>query len=570
MKTWKRWGLGLLFAVGMACGAGDSMAIASECEGAANGISCNTGRGICQEGICQLRVQGECTGEANGALCDSGRGVCQGGICQLMAQGECVGEADGTSCESGTGLCRGGLCQLTLQDECTGEADGTACKRGQGVCQGGLCKDKAEDAPTISGFNPLQAGFNQEVRIQGANFSTVKEENTVLLAGFEVPADNILSVSANATQITVVVPQNTLCTGPQQICTGLVHVRVNGRAAASSSLFTYVPTVNVSTYAGSGTQGFRDGTTTAARFNSPQGVVVDEQGHLYVTDSGNHRIRTVALTEGGLGSVDSVAGGSSAIFVDHHEGSKARFSSPSGIAIDARGTLYVADVNNHRIRQVVPTGETSTLAGSGAATWGDGTGAAASFNAPYGIAVDAEDNLYIADTSNHRIRKVDKEGEVTTFAGSGVAGWQDGKRETALFYAPRGIALDGEGNLYVADTFNHRIRKVDKEGEVTTLAGSGVAGSRDGQGAEAQFRNPQGMAIDAKGNLFVADTNNNRIRKVTPEGNVTTFAGSASGFADGLGVGALFRAPQGLVMDANNLLYVADTGNHRIRKIVME
>jgi DNA-binding beta-propeller fold protein YncE len=252
-------------------------------------------------------------------------------------------------------------------------------------------------------------------------------------------------------------------------------------------------------------------------------------------------------------------------------GSDARFLGPSGIAIDAAGNLYVADMGNNRIRKITPAGEVSTLAG-GEEGFAGGIGGDAKFDWPFGIfdwpfgiASDAAGNLYVADTENHRIRKITPAGEVSTFAG-GEYGLADGVGGAAMFKRPFGIASDAAGNLYVADTENHRIRKITPAGEVSTLAGS-EEGFADGFGSDAKFDWPSGIASDAAGNLYVADTENHRIRKITPAGEVSTLAGSEEGFADGVGSDARFYHPSGIAIDAAGNLYVADPWNHRIRKI---
>jgi len=251
----------------------------------------------------------------------------------------------------------------------------------------------------------------------------------------------------------------------------------------------------------------------------------------------------------------STLAGSEKGFVDGIE-SAARFNQPTGIAIDTVGTLYVTDMRNQRIRKVTPNGEVSTLA--------DNTGSAARFNMPFGIAIDATDNLYVTDHWDHKILKVTPKGEVNTLAGR----WQgnaDGTGIAARFNNPSGIAIDATGNLYVADTNNHRICKVTPNGEVSTLAGSGEMGDADGTGGGAQFFYPQDITIDVVGNLYVTDRN--RIRKVTPEGEVSTLVGSTSGFADGVGNDAQFNSPAGITVDKVGNLYVADTFNNIIRKV---
>ena len=249
-------------------------------------------------------------------------------------------------------------------------------------------------------------------------------------------------------------------------------------------------------------------------------------------------------------------------------GGAAQFFFPYGIAIDASGNLYVADTGNNRIRKITPAGEVTTLAGS---TYGyaDGTGSSAKFWEPTAITIDVEGNLYVADTENNRIRKVTPAGEVTTLAGS-TKGYADGTGGEAQFDLPQGIAIDASGNLYVADGYNRNIRKISPVGEVTTLAGSttGYMGYVDGAGTAAQFGFPEGIAIDTSGNLYVADEGNHCIRKITPEGVVSTLAGNGGyGYVNGTGSAAKFFNPSDITIDASGNLYVADTYNNSIRKV---
>jgi len=321
-------------------------------------------------------------------------------------------------------------------------------------------------------------------------------------------------------------------------------------------------TVVVSTFAGSDKYGGdNDGTGSEAQFGLPTGITIDVSGNLYVTDAYNHRIRKITPA----GVVTTLAG-STAGYADGTK-SDARFYDPEGITIDKSGNLYVADAGNNRIRKVTPAGVVTTLAGSGRYGDTDATGGAAEFTYPTNIAVDALGNLYVSDYYNHRIRKVTPTGVVTTLAGSS-SGYADGTGSAAQFYFPDGIAIDASGNLYVADIDNSCIRKVTSTGVVTTFVGSTTGGYADGTGSEAQFAHPTGIAIDKTGNLYVVDTYNERIRKVTPDGVVTTLAGSGTqGYLDGVGDVAEFFSPLDIAIDASGNLYVADYWNHCIRKI---
>ena len=272
-------------------------------------------------------------------------------------------------------------------------------------------------------------------------------------------------------------------------------------------------------------------------------------------------------------AVTTLAGSGTAAFADG-TGAAAQFSYPYHVSADSAGSLYVADHTNHRIRKIViATGEVTTLAGSGTAGFADGTGAAAQFNGPLGVGADSAGNLYVGDHYNHRIRKiVIATGAVTTLAGSGTGGFAEGTGAAAQFNYPYGVSADSAGSLYVADHANHRIRKIDiATGAVTTLAGSGTAGWLDATGAAAQFNGPVGVGADSAGNLYVADQLNHRIRKIViATGAVTTLAGSGTaGFADGTGAAAQFNYPYHLSADSAGSLYAADKSNHRIRKIVI-
>jgi sugar lactone lactonase YvrE len=326
----------------------------------------------------------------------------------------------------------------------------------------------------------------------------------------------------------------------------------------------------VSTLAGSGTAGLVNGVGTNARFNNPYGVAVDSLGNIYVADQSNHCIRRISPS----GDVTTIAGSGSAGFSDG-TGTNARFYNPTHVALTSSGTtLYVSEQSaNHRIRKItLSSGIVSTLAGSTPRGRIDGTGTNAKFFDPFGIDVDVSGNVYVADTFNDLVRKVTSSGVVTTIAGSSQ-GFADGTGTNAKFFNPLGVAVDStSGNIFVADPGNVRIRKISSSGVVSTLAGNGTTGYADGLGTNAMFSLPLKVAVDASGNIYLADGVNHRIRKITSSGFVTTLTGSGSaGYVDAIGTNAKFNfryGGGGIAFDAiSGSMYVADTNNHRIRKV---
>jgi streptogramin lyase len=330
----------------------------------------------------------------------------------------------------------------------------------------------------------------------------------------------------------------------------------------SASAFIYEPPV-VMTLAGSGVAAFTDGQGVAASFNGPRGVAVDANGSVYVADTENNRVRKISAS----GMVTTLAGSGVAAFADG-QGVAASFNRPRGVAADANGNVYVADTENNRIRKISASGMVTTLAGSGVAAFADGQGVAASFAAPKSVAVDESCNVYVVDADNNKIRKISPSGVVTTVAGSGKKDFRDGAGAEASFFTPVGIAVDSNSNIYVSEIGDGKIRKINSNGIVSTLADSGLGVCADGSGSPASFNVPFGLTVDRNGNIYVAEIKNHKIRKITPDGLVTTLAGSGkTGAEEGYSTAASFNSPWGVAIDEFGAVYVADQGNNKIRKI---
>jgi formylglycine-generating enzyme required for sulfatase activity/sugar lactone lactonase YvrE len=292
-------------------------------------------------------------------------------------------------------------------------------------------------------------------------------------------------------------------------------------------------------------------TTLAGSFNWPSGVALDESGNLFVADSSNHRIQKITAS----GNVTTLAGGGGSGWNGsgsaNGSGTSAGFCAPGGLAVDRSGFVYVADTGNNLIRKITAGGNVTTLAGSGSSSYADGFRAAASFNYPSGVGVDKNGNVYVADSNNNRIRKITASGSVTTLAGSGISSYSDGNGTSASFKAPLGLSVDGSGFVYVADTYNHILRKITSSGNVTTLDYSGTE-------TMAGFSHPQGVAVDGSGNIFVADTYNHMIRRIDLNGTVMDLTRAGEVYF-----------PSGIAVDAHGDVYIADSGNNRIRKITI-
>lgn len=345
----------------------------------------------------------------------------------------------------------------------------------------------------------------------------------------------------------------------------------------SSPSFAADPVGTIQTVAGNGTPGVAGdgGPATAAQLGTPFGIAVDAAGNIYIADADNHCIRKVAIN----GIIATVAGSCIAGYSgDGGPATSARFYAPNDVAIDANGNLYISDTLNHVIRKVALNGIITTFAGSGVAgDLGDGgLATAARLNYPHGIAVDAVGNLYIADLNNNRIRKVDSAGIITTVAGTGNAGFSGdgGPATSAQLRHAVDVNVDVAGNLYIADAENHRIRKVNTSGIITTIAGNGNSGySGDGGLAvNAQLNLPHGVAVDIHNNVYVSDRLNHRVRKIDASGLIITMAGTgAAGYSGdgGLATQAQLNQPFHLAIDSSGKLYFSQWPEHRVRRVIL-
>lgn len=298
-----------------------------------------------------------------------------------------------------------------------------------------------------------------------------------------------------------------------------------------------------------------DGTGALATFQSPQQIVADAAGNLFVTDFFNHIVRKITPA----GVVTTIAGSPTIAGTTDGTGTLARLTNPIGLTIDTTGNLYVSSGDNV-VRKIDTNLVVSSIAGStNTVFFRDGTGTFASFSGLRSFAFGPDGNIYAADGSHHVIRKITPQGVATTFVGSPtVSGFADGTGSAALFNQPQGVAFDTQGNLYVAETGSPRIRKVTPAGVVSTLAGSGVSGFADGTGTAAQFNLPLGLVVDAQGNVYVADTLNDRIRKITPDGVVSTVVGTGTRGNVLAALPARISLPRGLALFDGKLFFAAD------------
>ncbi len=385
----------------------------------------------------------------------------------------------------------------------------------------------------------------------------VKVGTAVEIAAADFGSGRTLTLGGLAPQTTYLLKAEARAEDDSVLTSGSAEWVVGNDQELGTQILTLTFGVRVSTYAGSSSGMPLDGPLATARFGQPIAMVKGLNGDLFVSDSFN-RIRRIDSA----GNVTTFAG-SGALANVPGTGTAASIMTPMGLAIDSQGNLFVASNQGHAILKITPAGEVSRFAGSGTRGNAEGKGTAASFDLPLGLCIDSQDNLYVADSNNHRIRRITPDGTVSTWAGS-TQGFNNDNGTAAQFKTPLGLAIDAAQNLYVADTGGLRIRKISPARDVTTLAGTGASGAADGLGSSATFTSPTALTVAPDGSVYVSD--GVRVRRIT-EGQVTTVAGSSQGFADGTGDQAQFTMLFGSLFLSDDVLLVCDSS--LIRKITL-
>lgn len=410
------------------------------------------------------------------------------------------------------------------------------------------------EPPELTGFSPLSGKKSTLIKIQGRHFGIDKAKVSLQINGLKAAINTVTD-----TEISAVVPD--------KCGLGKLVLAVNSKEVTSAAAFRYLYTATTSYFSGSGTGGYEDGAPQKSKFGTLYNIATDGKGVMFAADLGNCMVRRIE-TDGSVSTVVGAAGGG---FKDG-KGNQGLMKFPIGVELAPDGSIFVADQENHAIRQLFADGTLTTVAGEpnrpGSA---DGGLASAQFKRPYGVKLDKTGVLWICDTENGLIRKL-ANSQVTTFAGS-TPGYADGKLRDAKFYMPSYLNFDENDNIFIADKHNHCIRKIAQDGMVTTFSGTPTqAGYRDGEAGQAMFNQPCNIQIDKLGNLYVNDLWNHCIRLVYPDGYVTTLAGKGGteGYKEGSGENALFKHPQGCTLDKDGNLFVTDSANQRIRKLTIE
>ncbi|WP_175404068.1 gliding motility-associated C-terminal domain-containing protein [Mucilaginibacter sp. PPCGB 2223] len=432
------------------------------------------------------------------------------------------------------------------------------------IADNGLVRKVAINGYTINKALPAGLVFDTATGIISGTPTAVSPSTTYTVTAYNSGGSSSTNINIAVTGAPIVLnPPNISYTTPNIYTLNqpiAALAPVNTGGAVPPNIYGKVTTI-----AGTGIAGSTNGNAATASFYNPYNSAIDNSGNIYVSDTYNHLIRKITSA----GVVTTLAGNGS-IGSSNGTGASASFNYPGGIALDPSGNIFVSDQQNQLIREITPSGVVTTFAGNGIGALVNGAGASASFNGPEGLAFDATGNLYVADRINNAIRKITPAGVVTTFAGTGSQGSVNGPSTSATFNSASGVAFDGLGNLFVADRNNHLIRKITPAGTVTTFAGSGSVGSQNGTGIAASFNIPFGVAADVSGNVYVADEYNHLIRRITSAGIVTTLAGSGTpGAVNAIGTSASFNYPTSVTIDRAGYLNVVDAGNNMIRNIVL-
>jgi streptogramin lyase len=438
------------------------------------------------------------------------------------------------------------------------------------------------DAPKITSFSPTSGSKGTVVTIKGEKFGSDRNAVSLQMNGL-----NLTIVNIDDHEITAKVPDKS--------GVGPIVLKKQNATATSAEKFRYIYTATTSFYSGGG-RGWVDGAANDVRFNTAYQIAIDSKDVLYVSDLGSGAIRKIARD----GSSTTLAGaGPDVTGFKDGKGRDAMMKFPVGLDIAPDGNVYVADTYNSSIRKIDPEGNLTTLVGlpyqdveyvyeGGVLV--NGSGSNVRFNRPYGVRMDRKGFLWVADTENSVIRKISPSGEVTTYAGQDKNQdyYRDGEVANALFQWPTSLVFDAQDNVYIADKKNHCIRKISANGMVSTVAGlcgafkyTGVQnqGYADGKGNEVRFSEPGALAVDRQGMIYVADLHNNVIRIVYPDGVVKTLLGKkydcnpdagTAQYVEGKGQDARLCHPQGVVVDSQGNLFISDSGNYRIRKVVLE
>ena len=404
---------------------------------------------------------------------------------------------------------------------------------------------------SIESISPVSGHGDTEVTITGISFSTDIDAISVFFNDQEAVVNSVTD-----TEIEAIVPRGAL--------SGTVRVVINGQNTIGPEFDYIVTPAMVSTLVRSTVIGDMDGTLAEASFRSIWGIVKDDNDIIYITDSSNGKIKSIDINTGIVSTLTGIAEAMDPSIDGTLE--EATFNDPRGLVINSNGNIIVTDLLNNNIRSInLSEGTVTTIAGTGDFGLVNGAGSIAQFGFPFGVAEDGFGNIYITELSNSTIRRIGANNVTSTLTGTGIGGFMDGPPDVAQISFATGIVVDNDGSIVFADSSNHSIRRVTPEGVVTTIAGTGITGDVDGSRDIAQFDTPFGVDIDSEGNIIVIDMGNNKIRRITPDGEVSTLAGTgAEGSMDGVPTIATFDTIRDLVIDDNDVIYISSEDGIRI------